>query len=55
MSLDEIFELIPYLGNLYPDSQFTLGKNRNNELDNLLKLYFKGDYNVTQILKDVRM
>lgn len=54
MSIDEIFNLLKQLGNLYP-SNFIMEENRNKEIDQLLMTYYNGFYDVTNVMKNVRI
>ncbi|XP_070517513.1 sodium channel protein Nach-like [Cardiocondyla obscurior] len=51
-SLDEILDAIEQLGDLYP-SDFDTIASRNVEIDQLLTTYYKGPYNITDIMKDL--
>lgn len=52
--MDEIMELLKQLGNNYP-SNFIMDRNRDIEIDQLLMKYYKGFYDITKIMKNVRM
>lgn len=54
MPMDEILSLLKQLGNLYP-SNFVMEENRNKEVDQLLTTYYNGFYDVTNVMKNVRI
>lgn len=53
-SVTEILDLVKQLGNIYA-SEFTMDEDRNVEIDRLLTTYFEGPYDITGIMKDVRI
>jgi hypothetical protein len=52
--MTEILILISQLGNHY-SSDFRMDMRLNVELDHLLKTYYNGDYDITEIMKNVCM
>ncbi|KAK2582164.1 hypothetical protein KPH14_004522 [Odynerus spinipes] len=52
MTVDQILELIAQLGDLY-NSMYKFPKARHEELNRLLLDYYEGEYDITEIMKDL--
>lgn len=54
LPFEEVLALIMQLGNQY-SSEFIMDEDRNVEVDRLLTAYYKGEYDISEIMKTVRM